>query len=72
MRRQARWKRITILMLVAYAIGVSLNLVLRAALHGWQWYSDLLTSSLISGLLLPLLLLPISGIANKNKREQRE
>ncbi|HEX6360445.1 hypothetical protein [Actinophytocola sp.] len=65
MRRQARWKRITVLMLVLYAAVVPLNLLVRLAMHDWQWHPDALSSSLIMGLIGPALVLVQASMAKR-------
>lgn len=53
-QRQARWKRLVVLMVAAYAVAVPLNLLIRWALKGWEWHPDLLISALITGASWPI------------------
>lgn len=52
-----RWLARLLAALVLYVIAVGANLLIRTMLHGWAWYDDLLSTSLITSLAVPAIVL---------------
>jgi antibiotic biosynthesis monooxygenase (ABM) superfamily enzyme len=52
-----RWLARLLAALVLYVIAVGANLLIRTMLHGWTWYDDLLSTSLITSLAVPAIVL---------------
>ena len=62
--RQARWKRVVLLVVAVYVVAVRLNLLVRWALKGWERHPDLWITALISGT-SPAIAVPFIGLVQR-------